>query len=301
MSDPTQDKRQQLADFIEQKLVDEPAVKAVIGVGSTATGHAHPDSDIDAIVFMDPLDLYVVPAESIWRPRDDTFHSIMADDETLDAEGIQLDLHRLDLAVWRDPAYDWPEPTRAELADGWIAYDRDGDVVRLIAERTAYPDELRLRTLDEALPLIYGQLPDVDSTKAWNSLGPVIASDRLQAIYEHFVQALFAYNKKWRIWRTREMSALLQLPWLPADTEEHIQAAAISAGHDRVAYLARAAAIRHLFDQLVQRMVADGLYGDDPDSEAFIRGNEEPGRAWNMDAWNEQHAQRRVTNKPGFP
>lgn len=72
-----------------------PAVRAVVAVGSIATGVARPDSDIDAFVFMDPLDLYLVPAESIWRPADDTFHSIMVDDESLDRDSIQLDFHRV--------------------------------------------------------------------------------------------------------------------------------------------------------------------------------------------------------------
>lgn len=292
VTEATLRKREQLVAFVERKLSDEPMVKAVVGVGSIATGHARPDSDVDAVVFMDPLDLYVVPAESVWRQRDDTFHSIFSGDASLDAEGLQLDLHRLDLAVWRDPARTWPEAMRAELSTGWMAFDRDGEVSRLIAARTVFSDEERTRILDDALPMIFGQLPDADSTAAWDSLGPVIASDRLQAIYDHLVRALFAYNRRWRIWRDREMSALLQLPWLPGDFDQHIMTAAISTGHDRTAYLVRAEALRHLFTQLVDRLVADGLYGEDPDSEAFIRGHDEPGRAWNMDAWNERHSTR---------
>lgn len=135
----TERKREQLLDFIDRKLAPHPAVRAVVGVGSIASGLARPDSDIDAVVFMEPFDPYVVPAESIWRPRDDSFHSIMVDDESLDREGIQLDFYRVDLGTWRDPAYAWPEPSCAELAHGWMAFDRKGAVGPLIEDRTTYP------------------------------------------------------------------------------------------------------------------------------------------------------------------
>lgn len=291
VSPATEHKRQQLVDFVTRKLAPEPAVRAVVAVGSLSTGVARPDSDLDAIVFMDPLDLYLVPAESIWLPADDTFHSIMEDDDgRLDREGIQLDFHRLDLGVWRDPEYAWPEPTCAELANGWVAFDRDGEVTQLIAERTAYPDDRRQRVLDDAIPLIFDHLAESAIARCWDTLGPVVAQDRLQAVYEYVVWALFAYNRQWRIWRNREMSALRGLPWLPPDFDALILPAAVAAGHDRDAYLGRATALRDLADQLVQQLVADGSYGDSPVGEAFVRANEEPGRAWNMDDWNTRHA-----------
>lgn len=292
MTPATERKREQLLDFVARKLTPHSAVRAVIGVGSISTGVARPDSDIDAVVFMDPLDLYVVPAESIWRPRDDTFHSIMADDESLDREGMQLDLHRVDLGSWRDPEYSWPEPSRAELANGWVAFDRDGEVSRLIEERTTYPDDERLRTIDGAIPLISDHLVESVVARCWDTLGPAVANDRLQAVYEYLVRALFAYNRQWRTWRNREMSALLRLPWLPPDFDQHIMPAAVVSGHDHAAYLSRAGALRDLLHQLVQRLVDDGIYGDNPVDEAFIRAMDEPGRAWNMDDWNARHATR---------
>jgi hypothetical protein len=39
-------------------------------------------------------------------------------------------------------------------------------------------------------------------------------------------------------------------------------------------------------------LIDESIYGDDPVSEAFIRSNEEPGRAWNMEDWNKKHQER---------
>ena len=110
-------KRQQLMAFIERVLAPEPAVQAVIAVGSVASGLARPDSDIDAIVFLDPFDWYIVPAESYWCPSDGSFHSIFSE-EGVGEECVQLDFARLDLAEWADPSHDWSEERRAELCKG---------------------------------------------------------------------------------------------------------------------------------------------------------------------------------------
>jgi predicted nucleotidyltransferase len=70
-------------------------VQGVLVVGSVAAGTARNDSDIDAVVFFDPLDLYIVPAESIWREADGSFHSIFVDDTDIQENGLQVDLKRL--------------------------------------------------------------------------------------------------------------------------------------------------------------------------------------------------------------
>lgn len=99
----TEQKRHDLLYAIECLLAPEPAVQGVVGVGSIATGHARPGSDIDALVFMDPLDPYIVPAESIWCPWNDTFHSIFDEDARVQNEGIQLDFKLCNLRQWHDP------------------------------------------------------------------------------------------------------------------------------------------------------------------------------------------------------
>ena len=290
MTPATLRKRRDLTAFVERVLAPEPAVQAVIAIGSVANGRARPDSDIDALVFFDPYDETIVPAEFTWRPVDGSFHSIFEELEAEDA--IQLDFDRLDLVQWADPAYEWPEGRRAELAAGWLAFDRSGQVGKLIAECTAYTDEVRVARLDEAITWLDQHLSDDRPRRNWESLGPAIAHDRLQAAYEYLVQGLFAYNRRWRPWRNRQASALLSLDWLPEGFAERVLPALNAPSLDKAGYRARVDALRGLLYDLLERLVADGLYGSDPLTEAFIRSHKELGRAWNMDKWNKRHRER---------
>ena len=288
-------KRQELQNFINRLLVPEPCVQAVVAIGSIALGTARPDSDIDALVFMDPLDLFAVPAESVWRPEDHTFHSIFApgfDDDAC----IQLDFQRLDLAQWADPTYVWPEPRCADLAQGWIAYDREGLVSMLIAKRTCYDDTIRQTKLDEAITWLDQALAEGKPERCWETLGRLVAMDRLQAAYDQLVAALFALNRTWRPWRNREMSALLGLEWLPSRAEERLLQALNAPSLDRAGYDARVQIMRALTAEIIEQLVARGDYGDDPTSEAFVRGHDEPGRAWNMAQWSERHQAQRANH-----
>ncbi|MBN1937625.1 MAG: nucleotidyltransferase domain-containing protein [Anaerolineae bacterium] len=283
-------KRDQLSLFIERMIVPEPAVQAVIAIGSTANGLARPDSDIDAIVFLDPFDLYAVPAEFVWHPSDPVFYSIFSTDAA--PGGVQLDFIRLDLRQWAAPDFLWPEARCAELASGWIAFDRHGAVAPLIAERTVYPEDIHQARLDEAITWLDQHLGDDGPQTRWASLGPLIAHDRLDAAYHYLVQALFACNRRWRPWRNREMPALLALPWLPADFEPRVWIALYTLSTQYSDYLARVDALRSLADDLFARLIDEGAYGGDIVGEAFVRTHEEPGRAWNMDEWNERHRER---------
>jgi predicted nucleotidyltransferase len=289
-TDVTKEKRAALKSFIRRVLEPEPAVKAVVGIGSIATGHVRPDSDIDAVIFLDPFDLFIAPAEAIWRPEDNTFHSIFSDN----VEGTQLDFTRLDWKQWADPDIEWSEGHRAELSTGWLAYDPSGDAAHLIAVRAAYPEEVRLARLDEAIVWLDQHLSGDQPRKAWDSLGPTIAHDRLEAAYDFLVQGLFAYNRQWRIWRNREMQLLLRLPWLPEDFANRALLAANAAGHDHDGYAARAEMLHSLFKELLTQLVANGDYSAAPIDQAFIRSNDEPGRAWNMEEWNKFHQARKL-------
>jgi hypothetical protein len=294
MTPATHQKRQQLLSFIRQVLEPQPEVQAVLAVGSIATGLARPDSDLDAILFLDPYDPYVVPAEFLWNPVDGTFHSHLTGEDTLQREGLQFDFVRCDLRKWADPAFSCPEGRRAELAEGWVAFDPSGDVTRVLKRLTRYPDDLRLARLDEAIVWLDLHLSDGEPEARWQDLGPPVAHDRLHAAYDTLAQTLFACNRRWRPWRNREMPYLLALPWLPQGFGERVLTALNAPGHDETAYYERVRALRALFAEIVARLVAEGLYGEDPIGEAFVRRHDEPGRAWNMDAWNREHGARRA-------
>ncbi|MFO7682225.1 MAG: nucleotidyltransferase domain-containing protein [Chloroflexota bacterium] len=292
MTPATEAKRQQLQIFIDRVLVPWDAVKGVVAIGSMASGHMSPESDIDAVLFLEPYDLFVAPAEALWNPADDTFHSIFAESDFPD--GIPLDLDRCDLAKWRDPAYSWPEGKKAELSMGLIVYDPSGQISALIAERTAYSAEVRQQRLDESLVWLDQHLNWKDPQKMWDQMGPAIAHDRLNAAYSYLAKALFAYNGRWQIWRNREMQTLLQLPWLPAGFQEKALTAASASGHNFAAYQQRIDVLREMFQYLLDKLVEDGDYSSMPIDQAFIRQNQEPGRAWNMEEWNTIHRVRRL-------
>jgi len=284
-------KRQDLMIFIEHELAPEPAVQAVVGIGSIASGLARQDSDIDAIVFLDPFDWYITPAEFQWCPADNTFHSIFNQASAAE-KWMQFDFARLDLAQWADSSFEWLEERCAELHEGWLAFDRSGKVAELIETRTTYTNAIRTAKLDEAITWLDQHLSHDGPRVRWDSLGPVIAYDRLQAAYEYLVQALFAYNRCWRPWRNREMSSLLALSWLPENFADRVPGALGTSSLDYVGYMSRVDYLRGLFQDITNRLVSDGEYGEDVISEAFIRSHDEPGRAWNMDEWNRKHAER---------
>ena len=291
MTPATEEKRRQLQQFIEAVLVGETAVKGVVAIGSMATGHMTPQSDIDAIIFLDPFDLYIVPAEAVWQPDEDTFHSIF--DESID--GFSLDFARLSWQQWSNPDFAWPEGRKAELSTGWIAYDPDTAVKNLITQCTAYPDELRLERLDNAIVWLDQHLNNDKPQQIWQTLGPAIAHDRLEAAYDQLVQALFACNRQWRPWRNREMQTLLRLDWLPHNFSERVLTAANAPDLAYTGYMTRVQTLSDLFEDLLSQLMARGDYSNTPIDQAFIRSSEEPGRAWNMDEWNKFRRARLLT------
>lgn len=293
----TNQKRQALLDFIQRNLAAEPAIQAVVGIGSIATGQMRTGSDIDAILFFDPFDPYIVPAEFIWRPSDGSFHSIFSREPAVQEEGIQFDFIRVDLQEWSAPDFVLPEGRRAELSEGWLAFaqhnTRGVRVRQWISERTAYTDTIRMQRLDDTLIWLDQHLNWDTPAELWQSLGAAVAHDRLHAAYDYLVQGLFAYNQRWRPWRNREISYLLKLSWLPNAFAERVLTAMNAPNHEYTGYHARFTMLRSLFDELLAQVVADKLYTpDDPVGEAFVRQMEEPGRAWNMAEWQHHHQER---------
>jgi hypothetical protein len=117
----------------------------------------------------------------------------------------------------------------------------------------------------------------------------------VHAAYDYLVQALFAYNRRWRPFRSRELSDLLNLPWLPERFEEQLLLATNALSVTQEGYQQRAAVLRYYFNDLVVKCQQDGLYGENAVSEAFIRQHDEPGRDWNMDEWSKVHKGRTTT------
>jgi hypothetical protein len=240
------------------------------------------------------FDLYIVPAESIWCPWDNTFHSIFVKDRKIQEAGIQLDLKIVDLRKWSDKSFIWPDPQRAGLAEGWIAFDREGKVAELIGERTSYDDATRLSKVDKSILDLAQHLSRATPEDNWERFGALISFGPLAAAYDALVEALFAFNRRWRFFRHRETEFVLRLTWLPEDFEHRMLVALNAPSLDKEGFLKQVAALRLLFDEIVAELRAEGLYGSDPAGEAFVRLHDEPGRAWTMDEWNRLHHERRT-------
>jgi hypothetical protein len=203
MNKETEQKRAELAGYIQMEIIQEAAVQGIVVVGSVAKGTGRPDSDIDAVIFLEPYDLYAVPAESKWQPETRGYYGIFSDVSNY----IQLDFFkRVDLHEWLQPPYVWPEPICAELSAGWIAFDRKGQLQKLITEKTAYKDEIRQVRLDDALIKLDWLLNDSTVERTWDTLGASVAHYRLHSAFDYLVQALFAYNRRWRTLRSREFA-----------------------------------------------------------------------------------------------
>ena len=293
MTPATEEKRNQLQLYIDQVLAKETAVKGVVGIGSIATGHCHANSDIDIILFLDPFNLYISPAEAYWRPSDDTYHSIF--DESLTKQNaVPLDIARLDWKQWKNPEFEWPEGRKAELAAGWIAYDPAGETAQLIADHTTYPEDTRLKRLDEAIVWLDQHLAENKPETIWQDLSPAIAHDRLESAYDYMTQLLFAYNRRWRIWRNRELQVMLQLSWLPVDFADRVLLAANAPSLDYDGYMNRVTVLRALFKEILDQLIHNGDYSYAPIDQAFLRLHEEPGRSWNMDDWYKFYQARQL-------
>lgn len=296
MTPATEQKRAQFQQYIETVLIPDKAVQAVIAIGSLATGHAHSHSDIDAILFLHPFDYYVAPATAIWQPEDDSYRTALLQEK---AGTIALEMVRLDWHKWRQEEFVWPEPRRAELSEGWIAYDRAGDVTAVVQQRTHYPDQLRLDRIDQAIIWLEKLLDPIPLDTMTQTLSPVLVHHRLQAAYDRLVEALFAYNRRWRPWYSREMSSLLTLPWLPPQFDEQILIAANAPSLDKAGINQRADTLRQLFQDLLHQLTANGDYSVTPVDQALLRYYDEPGHSWNLDEWVKYHTVRKLSRRQG--
>lgn len=275
--------RSRFEAFVRSQLADQPQVAAVVLVGSVATGMARPDSDVDAYLFLDPFDPWLVPAESIWRERDDTFHSIFSDEPGLDEEGLQLDLHRIDLADWAcgEPV---SEAVLAELSDGVTVFDR-GDVEELVTERLLMSPEQRRERIDRALIEAGALIPD-DPDGTWAVLGPAEASDRPQAGVEALARVVLAEQCRWEPFRGRLQRVLARCAWRPRAVGAGWEQVLVGTGAGQASHRDRALVLRRALTEVIDRLATQPDWQSDPVSRAFRRVHDEPGRAWNLEEWN---------------
>lgn len=96
MNRATEQKRAELAAYIQAEVIPETSVQGIVVIGSVAKGTARSDSDVDAVVFLEPYDLYTVPAESKWQPGTREYHGIFSDVAKLRQARLDEALTKLD-------------------------------------------------------------------------------------------------------------------------------------------------------------------------------------------------------------
>lgn len=281
------EKRRALKGFIERHVIHREVIRAIVVYGSVANGAAVAESDVDAIVFMDPVDPYLLPAEAIWNPHDDSFRSIFSSETRPD--DLQLDFKRVSWGEWASPSFTCPDVVRAHLDTTWVAYCRDGyDPVTVIERITTMTDDQQLHLIDEALLAVDG-VPE-DPSEAWER-DPLEAVDGLAVQWDALLRCIYAINKVWFPYRGRAVRNLRSLPWY-AGLRGELLIGCVGGATDRSGYEARAGALLQVRESVLTRLTTDPRYDDDPIFAAFLRQHDEPGRAWNMAEWNERHALR---------
>ena len=282
-----------MRQFVQRKLEVWPEFVAALVVGSVAHGEARPDSDVDCVLVFDPLDEAIVPAEFVWVPATDSFHTIF-EVEASEVGGIQIDAKRVALDEFRQGA--WPEGFKHDLAHAIVLHDRNRTVTGIIEQHVAYPESLRLTRIADHLGWA-GYYLEEWRLLGWIERGGIEgAHDQVTAAFEELVQLLHACNREWLPWRYRWMTSAQRLPWLPDGYAQRRVEITSRVSPDRESVLARRNAVISLLDETRDRLESEGLLaGDD---EAFIASHPGLGYAHNFDAW--QRANRELLEERGM-
>ena len=272
--------------LIEQHLLPVDSFIGAVLIGSRAHGEERPESDIDVVLIFEEVDERVIPGEFVWVPETNSFHSIF----DIDADGvsaIQVDAIGRRLSWLEFSEMEWPEGLRHDLSAGPVLVERRRDVSGVIAARTAYPEELRIERLAEAVGWAEYHL------KGWRLEGWIerggwlCANDQVDAAFEQLISALHAYNRTWLPWRYRRLLSALRLPWLPPDFAGHVEALRRSSADDPESLRTRASHVATPLRELLERADNDGLT---PDLEAAGgRRFSGLGFASTMEEWRRQH------------
>lgn len=270
--------------FVHRKLEVWPECVAVLIVGSIAHGEARSDSDIDCVLVFDKVDEAIVPAEFVWVPATDSYHTIF-DVEASEVGGIQIDAKRIALDHFRHQ--EWPEGFKHELAHALVLYDRHQSVAEIIKKRVTYPESLRHSRVRDHLSWAEYYFAE------WRLLGWIdrggieSAHEQLTAAFEELIQLLHAYNREWLPWRYRWMVSAQRLSWLPSDYPKRVVKITSRVAANTESVLKRRGEIISMLDDTRDRLQSEGLLADS--GEAFIAAHPGLGYAHNFDAWKDAH------------
>lgn len=270
--------------FVQRKLDVWPEFIASLVVGSVAHGEARADSDVDCVLVFDKLDEAIVPAEFVWVPATDAYHTIFEVDAS-EVGGIQIDATRVGLDTFR--SQEWPEGFKHDLAHAVVVFDRHQTVAEILQERAAYPESLRMARIQDHLGWAAYSLEEW-RLLSWLDRGGIGgAHDQLTAAFEALIQLLHAYNREWLPWRYRWMVSTHRLAWLPDDFNRRAEAMTSRVEATTESVLRRRSEISSLLDDTRERLQSEGLIAG-PD-EAFVAAHPGLGYAHNFDAWREAH------------
>lgn len=270
--------------FVHRKLEVWPEFVAGLIVGSLAHDEARSDSDVDCVLVFDKLDEAIVPAEFVWVPATDSYHTIF-DVEASDVGGIQIDATRIGLDDFRRE--EWSEGFKHELAHALVVYDRHETIAEIIKPRVAYPESVRLSRIGDHMGWATYYLEEW-RLLGWIERGGIVAThDQLTAAFEELIQLLHAYNREWLPWRYRWMASAERLAWLPDDYPQRAVGITSRVSGSKESVLRRRSAIISLLQVTQDRLQSEGLLaGSD---EAFIAAHPGLGYAHNFDAWKGAH------------
>lgn len=280
--------------FVHSKLEVWPEFVAVLIVGSVAHGEARSDSDVDCVLVFDKLDEAIVPAEFVWVPATDSYHTIF-EVEASDVGGIQIDAKRVALDDFQ--RQEWPESFRHELANALVLYDRHQSVAEILKKRVAYPESIRLSRVRDHLGWAEYYLQE------WRLLGWIDrggiegAHDQLTAAFEELIQLLHAYNRVWLPWRYRWMASAQRLSWLPDGYSQRAIEITSQVAANKESVLKRRSEIISMLDDTLARLQSEGLLAGP--HEAFIAAHRGLGYAHNFDAWRGAH--QKLLRMRGMP
>lgn len=274
-----------MQQFVHRKLKPWPEFVGALVVGSIAHGEARPDSDVDCVLVFDPLNEGIVPAEFVWVPETDAFHTIF-EVEASEVGGIQIDAKRMSLEDIR--TLEWSESFKHEMAHAKFLWDRQGTLANILQQRVAYPDTLRQSRIEEYVNRADYFLAEWRLV-GWMERGGIdCAHDQLTAAFETIIHLLHAYNREWMPWRYRWMVSAQGLAWLPADYRSRAMeiTSRVEPTLDNV--LRRRMEIVSMFTEIQQRLESEGFVSDS--DEAFFATHPGLGYAHNFDAWRVAHA-----------